>query len=194
MGEHEGKPVLGRGEVCIRGTVMNGYYQQEDKTKEAVEENGWFHSNDIGCWLPNGTLKIIDRKNNIWKLSQGEYVSPEKIENILCRSNLVAQCFIHGTPNNSCVIGVVVPDAEVIGESLEKIQNDKDVKQKILDSMVETGRANGLRGFELPKDIYLTHEPFSVDNKVLTPTFKMLRKNARELYAEHLRAMYDKLG
>ena len=83
-----------RGEVCIRGpNVFSGYYKDEKQTREAIDGDGWFHTGDIGTWLPRGRLKLIDRKKNIFKLAQGEYVAPEKIENIYVRSTLVAQCF-----------------------------------------------------------------------------------------------------
>ena len=61
----------GYGEVCIRGdNIMQGYFKEEEKTKETIDEDGWLHTGDIGMWLPNGTLKVIDRKKHIYKLSQ----------------------------------------------------------------------------------------------------------------------------
>jgi len=69
-----GKP---QGEVCFRGpTVMKGYYKEPGLTAEVLKEDGWMSSGDIGEWLPNGTLRIIDRKKNIFKLQNGEYLAP----------------------------------------------------------------------------------------------------------------------
>ena len=78
-----------KGEVCLWGpSIMQGYFKNPEKTAEAFH-NDWLLSGDVGCVFPNGALKIIDRAKNIFKLSQGEYIAPEKLENVFVKSSFV---------------------------------------------------------------------------------------------------------
>uniref|UniRef100_A0A8C0A0K0 Long-chain-fatty-acid--CoA ligase n=1 Tax=Anas zonorhyncha TaxID=75864 RepID=A0A8C0A0K0_9AVES len=156
------------GEVCIKGpNVFKGYLKDPEKTAEAIDKDGWLHTGDIGKWMPNGTLKIIDRKKNIFKLAQGEYIAPEKIENVYVRSAPVAQVFVHGESLRSCLIGIVVPDHETLPEfaaklgikgSYEDICKNSAVKKAILEDMVRLGKEAGLKSFEQVKDLHIHPE------------------------------------
>ena len=95
----ETKLIEPKGEICVRGTlVFDGYYKDKEKTKEILDEDGWLHSGDIGVILTNhgNAIKVIDRVKNIFKLSQGEYIAPEKIQNLLGESKYISQVYIHG--------------------------------------------------------------------------------------------------
>ncbi|XP_038677468.1 long-chain-fatty-acid--CoA ligase 5 isoform X2 [Scyliorhinus canicula] len=151
----------GEGEVCIKGSnVFRGYLKDPERTAETIDADGWLHTGDIGKWLFNGTLKIIDRKKNIFKLAQGEYIAPERIENIYIRSAPVAQIFVHGDSLKSHLIAIVVPDPEVLPEftaskgfegSYQAQCKNPEVKKVILEDMVKLGKEAGLKSFEQVK-------------------------------------------
>uniref|UniRef100_A0A7N0V8F0 Long-chain-fatty-acid--CoA ligase n=1 Tax=Kalanchoe fedtschenkoi TaxID=63787 RepID=A0A7N0V8F0_KALFE len=194
-----------RGEICVRGpTVFQCYYKDDLQTKEVMDEDGWLHTGDIGTWISDGRLKIIDRKKNIFKLAQGEYVAPEKIENVYAKCKFVAQCFVYGDSLNSSLVAVVSVDPEVLKEwaasegikydSLESLCNDFRTRAAVLAEMDAVGREAQLRGFEFAKAVTLVAEPFTLENGLLTPTFKVKRPQAKEYFAKAIASMYAELA
>lgn len=195
--------VRGEGEVCIKGpNVFQGYWKDAEKTAEALDKDGWLHTGDIGKWLPNGTLKIIDRKKHIFKLAQGEYIAPEKIEAVYLRSEAVAQVFIHGDSLQACLVGIVVPDPEALPSwakkrgfngSCSELCKSKDLKKIILEDMLRLGKESGLKSFEQVKDITLHQEMFSIQNGLLTPTLKSKRMELQKYFRLQIDEMYSKI-
>jgi len=188
------------GEVCVRGPgVFSGYYKQPDKTKEALDDDGWFHTGDIARFTPQGTLVICDRLKNLFKLSIGEYVAAEHLENIFARHPMIQQIFVYGDSLQSTLVAVVVPEFEVLmawckehnipGEPQDVVKNAQ-VNKKIMDALTETGKEAKIRGFEFVKAVTLEHEPFSVDNGLLTPTFKARRPDLKKRYQNNINDMY----
>ena len=111
----------GAGEVCIRGdNIMIGYYKNKEKTAEAIDKEGWLHTGDIGVWDQNGTLIIIDRKKHIYKLSQGEYIAPEKIELNYAKHPLISQIFISGNSLQSYNVAIIVPEENYFFKKFKK--------------------------------------------------------------------------
>ncbi|KAL1342688.1 hypothetical protein HN51_029203 [Arachis hypogaea] len=194
-----------RGEICVRGPIIfQGYYKDEVQTREVIDEEGWLHTGDIGMWLPGGRLKIIDRKKNIFKLAQGEYIAPEKIENVYVKCKFVGQCFVYGDSFNASLVAIVAvdPDAMKAWAASEGIQhndlaqlcNDPRTKAAVLADMDAVGRDAQLRGFEFVKALTLVPEPFTIENGLLTPTFKVKRPQAREYFGKAISDMYDELS
>lgn len=100
-----------KGEICSRGpTVMKKYLFMQEETLETVDKNGWLHTGDVGMITDHGGLKIIDRKKNIFKLSQGEYLAPEKIEGIICKNQFIEQIVVDGKGTLPYCVALVVPD------------------------------------------------------------------------------------
>ena len=199
--EHlNGLKVKGRGEICVRGMcIMREYYRNPEATAKAVDKDGFYHTGDVGAILPNGCVKIFDRVGNVFKLSIGEYVAPEKVENMCTRSNFVASMFVHGDAFHPKLVAIVVPDPEVAAawakengapSDLKELCKNEAFKKAVLTDIDKVGKKNGLQSYEVPKDIYLEPEPFTVDT-VLTATLKMQRKKAQEYYASQLK---DLLG
>lgn len=162
-----------RGEICLRGPmIFRGYYKDAEKTAEAIDADGWLHTGDVGMVDLSGRLTIIDRKKNIFKLSQGEYVAVEKVETVLLRSKMIEEIFVHGDSLESYVVAVVVttdPDA-------------------ILKEIKALGRAEGLKGFEVPQKIHVSDKTFG-ELGLLTATMKVKRNEAKT----HFKSVFDNL-
>ncbi|KAF4034212.1 AMP-binding enzyme C-terminal domain [Phytophthora infestans] len=193
-----------RGEILVKGPEMlTEYYENPEMTREAIDERGWFHTGDIGCWNADGTLSIIDRKKNIFKLAQGEYVAAEKIENAYATCKYVAQIFVYGDSLKSCLVGVVVPDAEVVklwalehkessgedatkGEILQNAEFQKDVREDIERVAAEAK----LRGFERVKNVHFHPKQFTSDDDLVTPTFKLKLPQLKAYFQSQIDELY----
>ncbi|KAH6905799.1 long-chain acyl-CoA synthetase [Coprinopsis sp. MPI-PUGE-AT-0042] len=205
-----------RGEICVRGAnVFVGYYKDDKNTKENLDSEGWFHTGDVASIDSAGRVKIIDRVKNIMKLSQGEYVALEKIENVYSTASVVAQVFVHGDGTQPYVVAVIVPEPVAFSALVQKVTGkrigsvlpgvvpegevlkvlaeacrDERVVKCVLDTLNKEAQKGGLKGFEMVKRLHLTLTPFSVDDGTLTPTMKLRRKDAYNKYKADLDALY----
>jgi len=169
----------GHGEVWLRGNnISSGYYKDEQKTKEDFDENGWFHTGDIGHWNEDGTLSIIDRKKNIFKLSQGEYIVAELLEGIYNKNKYTTQLWIYGSSNESTLIAVGAVNhisfqnlakSEGITGEVEELCKNQVLKQIILDEINSLAKTNNRQPFE-----YIKKYIFIMKNLILTTTWQLL--------------------
>jgi len=137
--------------------------------------------------------------------STAEYVAPEKIENILIRSALIAQSFVHGDSFQSCLVAVIVPDEEPVlawaktqggeleGLSFTDLCQADTLREELMSEVLRLSKENGLHGFETVRALHVEAKPFTTENDLVTPTFKLKRQKARDYYEKQIADMYAKL-
>lgn len=187
------------GEVCVRGNnVFKGYYKLPEQTAADIDQDGWFHTGDVGRWNSDGTLSIVDRKKNIFKLAQGEYVAAEHVEAQYIKSIYVQQCFIYGDSLKAELVAIVVPDWDVLSKHFPgapaEVAKDPKVKDFVLQDMNKTAKEHKLKGFEMARAIHIEHEPFSPENELLTPTFKHKRPQLKNHYNNVILTLYEEIA
>lgn len=188
------------GEICYKGpNLMMGYYKNEEKTKEVIDENGWFHTGDIGEIDKDGFLKITDRKKEMWKTSGGKYIAPQVIENKFKQSLFIEQIAVVGE-GEKFPGALIVPNFEILCDWMEEegmsfnrdmpaaIVSMDQVKKKIES---EAERMNeGFGKWEMIKRFELLPAEFSVEGGELTPSLKMKRKVIAEKYKTEIAKIY----
>lgn len=200
----EGGP---RGELLLRGPqIFKYYYKNPEETAKSFDKDGWFYTGDIARVDENGRLYIIDRVKNFFKLAQGEYITPEKVENTYLSSfPLVQQCYAHGDSLKTYLVGVIgVEEAtilpwlqsrfKVLGtptrEQLVAKLNEVEVKTRFLTEMNKAAGAK-LGSLERLNNIFIDFEPLTIDRNVITPTLKIKRPIAAKFFAEQFDLLYE---
>jgi len=204
--DDQGRPTP-RGELCFRGPALfNGYYKQPDKTAEAMDSEGWLHTGDIVMRIAhNGAIRVIDRKKNIFKLAQGEYVAVEKVEGCYQESHFINQIFVYGDSLKSYLVAIIVPDELYIRKSwcpengidanvaFEEICRNEQLKKAMMEDMGAMAKKKGLLGYEKVLRMHLDGKMWTSED-LLTPTQKLKRFDAKEKYAQVIEALYREGG
>lgn len=193
-----------RGEVIIGGgQVAAGYYNMPEKTREEFfTENGtrWFRTGDIGQMMPDGTIKIVDRKKDLVKMQGGEYVSLGKVESLMKLHPAVENICVFGDSMRSNPVALVVPGEAWMQKSLVRLGKDHmsraeacldpEVVADVLDKLKKHAVAQKLRRFEIPDGIFLVAEPWTPDSGLITAAFKLKRKALENTFKDDLEELY----
>ncbi|KAJ6955832.1 hypothetical protein NC652_007055 [Populus alba x Populus x berolinensis] len=191
------------GEICLRGkTLFSGYYKNPELTRESMKD-GWFHTGDIGEILPNGVVKIIDRKKNLIKLSQGEYIAIEYLENVYNNTPIVEDIWIYGDSCKSMLVAVVVLHEENTKSwaylnghmgSFTELCSLHQLQKLVLSELKTTAERNKLKGFEHIKGVILESCPFDIEKDLVTATLKKKRNKLVSHYRVEIDELYQKLA
>ena len=179
-----------RGELLIKSTTLfGGYYKRPELTAEVFDEDGFYRTGDVVAEVGPDEFRYVDRRNNVLKLSQGEFVTISKLEAIYTNCDLVRQIYVYGNSERSFLLAVVVPTDDALAS-----HDVGALKPLIRRSLQQAARVAELQTYEIPRDIIVATSPFSVDNGLLTGTGKPLRPNLKRVYGERLEGLYAELA
>lgn len=186
------------GEIMCRGhNVMLGYYKLPELTAEVIDNDGWFHTGDLGEFNQYGLLKITGRMKNLFKTSLGKYINPDIIERKFTESNFFENIVVFGE-NEKYAAALIIPDFDFIKSWCKKHEisysndhdmlNNQDVKTRLAN---EIKRINSFFGdTEKIKRYCFIEDSWTVANGILTPTLKVKRSVVKEKYSNLINKLF----
>ncbi|KAF0980684.1 hypothetical protein FDP41_013167 [Naegleria fowleri] len=200
-----------RGEICVRSkSCIPGYYRDPQKTKELIDEEGYYRTGDCGeidkklC-----KVRVIDRRKNIFKLSQGEFVAPENLENLfISRTHFIDQMFIYGNSLKSFLVAVIVPkNVHILKDKVNNILRQQNLEAQdsldysrgcvaykvIMEEIIAAAKEEKLEAYEIPKAFIIDPEKFTPENGKLTSSFKACRPALNKAYKQSLEDLYHQV-
>ena len=192
------------GEICLKGPlIFDGYYKNDEENEKSFDKDGYFHTGDVGRIFPNlgNGLKIVDRVKEIFKLSQGEYIIPAKLETVYSKSNFIQQIMIYGNSSMNNIIAIICPDkkrcADALGISVEELVKDeenKELQNLFIDDLLKLANEAKFNGLEKVKYVLITFEGFTVSNTCMTPTMKIVRKKVELRFKNRIDKIYESIS
>jgi long-chain acyl-CoA synthetase len=187
------------GEILARGrNIMKGYWNNPEATRQAVDEEGWLHTGDIGFLDPEGFIHITDRKKHLFVSSGGTNIAPQPIENLFLSSKYIEQFMLIGD-RRMFLTALIVPDFEALREFADsrniRYSSDADLARDPLINELMDKEINqiqrDLANYERVRRFTLLEKQFSIEEGELTPTQKIRRKVIEERYSSIIDVMYE---
>jgi fatty acid CoA ligase FadD9 len=181
-----------RGELLIKTpNLFPGYYKRPDVTAEVFDPDGYYRTGDIMAEVGPDRLMYVDRRNNVLKLANGEFVTVAKLEAVFGNSPLVHQIYIYGNSARPYLLAVIVPTEDALSRNGGDIES---LKPLISESLQDVGRAAGLQSYEIPGEFIIETTPFTVENGLLTGIRKLAWPKLKEYYGARLEQLYAELA
>ncbi|HSV47726.1 MAG TPA: carboxylic acid reductase [Ramlibacter sp.] len=180
-----------RGELWVKtSSIMLGYYKRPDATAAMFDADGYYKTGDIMAEIGTDQLVYVDRRNNVLKLAQGEFVAIARLEALYTAGHpLIRQVYLYGTSERAYLLAAIVPNEEELVR-LGIAGDGKAIKAALREAVQAVAQAEALNAYEVPRDFLVEHEPFSTENGLLAGIGKYLRPNFKARYGERLEALY----
>ncbi|WP_319448352.1 MULTISPECIES: carboxylic acid reductase [unclassified Mycobacterium] len=179
-----------RGELLVKSDqLFPGYYKRPEVTAEVFDADGYYRTGDIVAELGPDQVRYVDRRNNVLKLSQGEFVAVSKLESVFNDSPLVRQIYLYGNSARPYLLAVVVPT-----EDAQSRYAGAELKSAISASLKEAARTAALQSYEVPRDFLVETNPFTLENGLLTGIRKLAWPRLKERYGAELEQLYADLA
>ncbi len=184
-------------EIMFKGpNIAHGYYNRKKATEASWDSDGWFHTGDLGEIDKDGFLSIVGRKKEIIVTSYGKNIVPIYVEGFIQSTELVSQAMLVGDGRAFCSV-LVTLDIQAVkawakrtGISLEKeYDKDKKVITKVTEDIKKVSEES-LSNYEQPKKVLICPEDFTIENGMMTPTFKVKRKSILQKYSDLINNLY----
>ncbi|MGV9796865.1 carboxylic acid reductase [Mycobacterium sp. NPDC003449] len=172
-----------RGELLVKTeNLFPGYYKRPETTAGVFDADGFYKTGDVVAEIAPDRLKYVDRRNNVLKLAQGEFVTVAKLEAVFGNSPLVRQIYIYGNSARPYLLAVVVPTDPTVS------------KQAIAESLQEVAKTADLQSYEVPRDFLVETTPFTLENGLLTGIRKLAWPKLKAHYGDRLEQLYTELA
>jgi fatty acid CoA ligase FadD9 len=179
-----------RGELLLKTQNMfPGYYKRPEVTAEVFDADGYYRTGDVVAEVGPDRLVYVDRRNNVLKLAQGEFVTLAKLEAVFGNSPLVRQIYVYGNSAQPYLLAVVVPT----GDALSRFDFEA-LKPRIAESLQAAAKESGLQSYEVPRDFIIETTPFTMENGLLTGIGKLAWPKLKQHYGERLEQLYSELA
>ncbi|MGB3896775.1 MAG: carboxylic acid reductase, partial [Mycolicibacter sinensis] len=179
-----------RGELLLKSeNLFPGYYKRPEITAEVFDADGYYRTGDVVAEIGPDQLVYVDRRNNVLKLAQGEFVTLARLEAEFGTSPLVRQIYVYGNSAQPYLLAVVVPTEDAVARF-----DAAGLKPAIAESLQQVARDAGLQSYEVPRDFIVETEPFTLENGLLTGIRKLAWPKLKAHYGARLERLYTELA
>ncbi|OBK68931.1 oxidoreductase [Mycobacterium colombiense] len=177
-----------RGELLVKSDhLFAGYYKRPEVTASVFDPDGFYRTGDIVAEIGPNEIAYLDRRNNVLKLSQGEFVTISKLEAVFGASPHIRQIYLYGNSTQAYLLAVVVPSEELLSD---RGPEQPPLKAVINEALQSAAASAGLQSYEIPRDFLIESTPFALDNGLLTGIGKLARPKLTERYGAKLERLY----